>query len=221
MFFAWSADVANQFDVFHSIFSVGSAFVDAEGKLVVVGDPLAFEPRTAKDVKGLKEMMAKVWRPNFIFNTLCRSSTETRSGPQASAVALPLDHALFGGGPLPSLQFSCAAASSVQLRRCLFSLALFGSSFSGSLLLNARCDCVKLKSQAPHSLNPSGLSQLSSLSASPPLSLSDSLSLSQRRHTFVVPQDPKVAIATAHHWSLLHGSTTDPCPTAIVDRYIL
>ncbi|KAJ4980558.1 hypothetical protein NE237_031395 [Protea cynaroides] len=108
--------------------------------------------------------------------------------PQASVVALHLDLA-----GLPSLAVPrwASSFSSVQLRRCLFSsaaplpfescgktLALFGSSALPSLALcyvRLECDCVKLKSQGfkplPHSLNPFGLSQLSSLSASPPLSL--------------------------------------------------
>ncbi|KAJ4982002.1 hypothetical protein NE237_032839 [Protea cynaroides] len=88
-----------------------------------------------------------------------------------------LRFALFGGAAVGLfLLFSSAAPLPLQFR--LFSCAaaatswVLPSSVLPSLALcYARCDCVKLKSEAPHSLNPSGLSQLSSLSASPPLSL--------------------------------------------------
>ncbi|KAJ4969869.1 hypothetical protein NE237_002968 [Protea cynaroides] len=87
--------------------------------------------------------------------------------PQASAAALPLDLA-----GLPSLAVPRWASSFSS------TLALFCSSALPSLAFcyaRLECDCVKLKSQGfkplPHSLNPSGLSQLSSLSASPPLNL--------------------------------------------------
>ncbi|KAJ4958131.1 hypothetical protein NE237_025242 [Protea cynaroides] len=116
--------------------------------------------------------------------------------------------------------------SSVQLRRCLFSsvaplplescgktLALFSSSFSGSLLCKVRVRLCEAQESSPSLTASIPLASPNSLHSQPlRLSISDS----QRRHTFVVPQDPNVATATAHHWSLLHGSTTTPCLAAIV-----
>ncbi|KAJ4978433.1 hypothetical protein NE237_009213 [Protea cynaroides] len=116
----------------------------------------------------------------FIFVSFCLWSLESSdssqfgqfalqfkaAGPQSSLLRLQQRRYLLILPACPLWRWA-SSFSSVQLRHCLFSsaaplplescgktLALFGSSFSGSLLklqCKVECDCVKLKSHAPPS----------------------------------------------------------------------